>query len=391
MACSLSHTIDEIQSLVQKLIDEDIVRQKAITELAVQFDNANIAKDNLSKAYEKCNDIPQESRALIDTYGPGQQMSPVEYHIILEYRFMISLFLVDAIYPVCGKTCLDSFEEHAVHYKELSGIKYRHVNMDNYTNDFKLDLSSFEQFQKFVNMYEQFQIFLDMVDLLKNFLAIKPHAMSTLSNKSLASFFKCILDSGATHHMSHLLASFISLNLNSSKSIVAANGDFMPLAGIGSFDTPSIALSDVYYIPNLTMNLASISEICDSLCDVNFFDSNCSIYDQKTHKVVGTGHRKRDLYVLDHFRDIQDTASISVDLSSFWLNRSSSAFYLWHSRLGHVFGSRLCFLASTRALEKLDTHDISDCSGCKLAKFSTLPFSNSVLGIEKRLGHYQIY
>ncbi|GKD87375.1 hypothetical protein Tco_1358529 [Tanacetum coccineum] len=67
MACSLSHTIDEIQALVQKLIDEDIVRQKAITELAVQFDNANIAKDNLSKAYEKCNDIPQESRALIDT------------------------------------------------------------------------------------------------------------------------------------------------------------------------------------------------------------------------------------------------------------------------------------------------------------------------------------
>ncbi|GJS14666.1 hypothetical protein Tco_0409138 [Tanacetum coccineum] len=68
MSCSLPHTIDEIYALVQKLTDEDIVRQKAIMELAVQFDNANTAKDDLRKTYEKCNDIPQESRAFIDTF-----------------------------------------------------------------------------------------------------------------------------------------------------------------------------------------------------------------------------------------------------------------------------------------------------------------------------------
>ncbi|GJV87666.1 retrovirus-related pol polyprotein from transposon TNT 1-94 [Tanacetum coccineum] len=88
--------------------------------------------------------------------------------------------------------------------------------------------------------------------------------------------------------------------------------------------------------------------------------------------------RQGDLYVLDHFRDIHGTASSSVDLSSFWLNRFSSAFYLWHSWLGHVSGSRLRFLASTGALGKLDAHDISNCSGCKLAKFLALPFSNSI-------------
>nr|GEW23136.1 hypothetical protein [Tanacetum cinerariifolium] len=68
MACSLPHTIDEIKALVEKLIDEDIVRQKSIAELAVQFDNANTIKDDMRKTYEKCNDIPQESRALIDTF-----------------------------------------------------------------------------------------------------------------------------------------------------------------------------------------------------------------------------------------------------------------------------------------------------------------------------------
>ncbi|GJZ06275.1 hypothetical protein Tco_0540068 [Tanacetum coccineum] len=68
MACSVPHTDDEVEALVQKLIDEDMVRQKAIMDLALQLDNACTAKDDLRKAYEKCNDIPQESRALIDTF-----------------------------------------------------------------------------------------------------------------------------------------------------------------------------------------------------------------------------------------------------------------------------------------------------------------------------------
>ncbi|GJZ76838.1 hypothetical protein Tco_0641510 [Tanacetum coccineum] len=52
MTCSVPHNDDEIQALVQKLIDEDMVRQKAILDLALQFDNACTAKDDLKKAYE---------------------------------------------------------------------------------------------------------------------------------------------------------------------------------------------------------------------------------------------------------------------------------------------------------------------------------------------------
>nr|GEV55193.1 hypothetical protein CTI12_AA595590 [Tanacetum cinerariifolium] len=68
MTCSVSHTDDEIQTLVQKQIDEDMIRQKAILDLTLQFENACTAKNDLRKAYEKCNDISQESRALIDTF-----------------------------------------------------------------------------------------------------------------------------------------------------------------------------------------------------------------------------------------------------------------------------------------------------------------------------------
>ncbi|GJY68382.1 hypothetical protein Tco_0471364 [Tanacetum coccineum] len=68
MACSLPHTDSEVEALVQKLIDEDKGRQNAILDLALQFENSCTAKDDLRNAYEKCNDISQESRALIDSF-----------------------------------------------------------------------------------------------------------------------------------------------------------------------------------------------------------------------------------------------------------------------------------------------------------------------------------
>ncbi|GJT99993.1 hypothetical protein Tco_1110332 [Tanacetum coccineum] len=68
MVCSLPHTDSEVEALVQKLIDEDKGRQNAILDLAFQFENSCTVKKNLRNAYEKCTDISQESRALIDSF-----------------------------------------------------------------------------------------------------------------------------------------------------------------------------------------------------------------------------------------------------------------------------------------------------------------------------------
>jgi hypothetical protein len=59
------------------------------------------------------------------------------------------------------------------------------------------------------------------------------------------------------------------------------------------------------------------------------------------------------LYILDELK--VSSATTSVDLSPFHLNPFSSSFYLWHSRLGHFLSTHLIFLASTRALENLQT------------------------------------
>ncbi|GJZ39934.1 hypothetical protein Tco_0586497 [Tanacetum coccineum] len=83
MAYSLSHTINEIHALVYKLMDGDKARQNAILELTVQFHNACTAKDDMKKAYEKCNDIPQESRALIDTFLKEKSYKDYEINLAI--------------------------------------------------------------------------------------------------------------------------------------------------------------------------------------------------------------------------------------------------------------------------------------------------------------------
>ncbi|GKA57959.1 hypothetical protein Tco_0757147 [Tanacetum coccineum] len=68
MACSLPHTDSEVEALVQRLINEDKGRQDALLELAFRFEDSCAVRDDLRKAYEKCTDISQESRALICTF-----------------------------------------------------------------------------------------------------------------------------------------------------------------------------------------------------------------------------------------------------------------------------------------------------------------------------------
>ncbi|GJS56287.1 hypothetical protein Tco_0629649 [Tanacetum coccineum] len=67
MACSLPLTDSEVEALVQRLINEDKGRQDVLLNLAFQFEDSCAVRDDLRKDYEKCNDISQESRALICT------------------------------------------------------------------------------------------------------------------------------------------------------------------------------------------------------------------------------------------------------------------------------------------------------------------------------------
>nr|GEX67382.1 hypothetical protein [Tanacetum cinerariifolium] len=101
MAYSLPHTIDEIQALFQKLIEEDIVRQKAIMELAVELENASTTTDDLRKGYEKCNDIPQESHALIDTFLKQESDKDCKMHLAMYSKAVGTLTTIESLKKPC--------------------------------------------------------------------------------------------------------------------------------------------------------------------------------------------------------------------------------------------------------------------------------------------------
>ncbi|KAH7692231.1 hypothetical protein IHE45_01G051500 [Dioscorea alata] len=116
--------------------------------------------------------------------------------------------------------------------------------------------------------------------------------------------------------MSPDIDSFVSVNSALSLFVMTADGTSMPLAGIGSVRTSRLSLSDVYHIPSLTLNLASVAQLCDSGLSVLFTSTNCYVQDPRSQKVIGSGRREGGLYVLDELK-LSDVAASSVDLSSF--------------------------------------------------------------------------
>ncbi|GJS21105.1 hypothetical protein Tco_0449737 [Tanacetum coccineum] len=59
-------------------------------DLAVQFDNASAAKQDLRQAYEKCNDIPQDTRNLIDTFLKRESDKDYEMNLAM-YRKTVKI------------------------------------------------------------------------------------------------------------------------------------------------------------------------------------------------------------------------------------------------------------------------------------------------------------
>ncbi|KAI3769398.1 hypothetical protein L6452_00500 [Arctium lappa] len=222
-----------------------------------------------------------------------------------------------------------------------------------------------------------------ITEQLQKLLDVQSHAMfvsspigQSISNESGMHSTTWILDSGASFHMSPNSKLFASLNPMPSVPVMTADGTPMPLAGIGSIVSSNFSLPNVYHIPKLSLNLVSVGQLFDSGYKVSFSPDSCCVQDPRTQKLIGTGRRRGGLYVLDELR-LPVAVAHSADLSSFRLSSKSSSFYLWHSRLGHVSAYRLKYLVSSGNLGNLQVHDISNCSGCKLAKFSALPFKLS--------------
>ena len=120
----------------------------------------------------------------------------------------------------------------------------------------------------------------------QKFLAAQSQAMSASFHIGLSSSSPLcvssslwVIDFGASHHISPDLSSFVSLSPNSSTLVMTADGTAMPLVDVGSIVIPSLSLSNVYHIPTLTLNLVSVSQLCQLGYLASFSSSTCYVQD----------------------------------------------------------------------------------------------------------------
>ncbi|KAK3032074.1 hypothetical protein RJ639_036288 [Escallonia herrerae] len=187
----------------------------------------------------------------------------------------------------------------------------------------------------------------EIADILKQVLSNtgNPHstALSTISGNS-SRFF----DSGCCNHMTSHPTIFSSKSeITNSPVIHTTDGSHMHASHNGHVSTSTLTLSDTYFIPNLTLNLISVGQLCELGLDLHFTSSGCSVQDPRTGQILGIGHKVGRLYELTNLCIPSKFSSKYYSAAS---TSSKTPMELWHSRLGHLSFNRLRSLVSSGQL-----------------------------------------
>uniref|UniRef100_A0A2N9G7K3 CCHC-type domain-containing protein n=1 Tax=Fagus sylvatica TaxID=28930 RepID=A0A2N9G7K3_FAGSY len=204
--------------------------------------------------------------------------------------------------------------------------------------------------------------------MVKQFLSSSDKVSSAVSGNTW------YFDSACCNHMSPDSQLFSSIIPTTHAPLIqTANGSHLAASHTGSVSTSTLSLSDTYLIPNLTLNLISVGQLCELGFDLWFGSSGCRVQDPRTNQVLGTGRRVGRMFELTSLHlpttSTPPPSHVAPTASVFPLS-------LWHLRLGHVSVQKLRTLISSGFLGQVK-HDSVDCVSCQLAKQPALSFNNS--------------
>jgi len=96
------------------------------------------------------------------------------------------------------------------------------------------------------------------------------------------------------------LAQFTSLKLKAEGHVTYKDNNRGRILGRGNVGTKkSTTIENVLYVEGLKHSLLSISQLCDKGYKVNFEANTCTISDEISGKVLFTGRRVNNIYLLD--------------------------------------------------------------------------------------------
>lgn len=227
------------------------------------------------------------------------------------------------------------------------------------------------------------------------------------------------VDSGATNHMCNCQENMVNFqNFSKPLEVNVANGEKVSTCGQGSvlvnLKGGIKTISNVYYVPKLSANLLSVSELNRKGYSVTFNDKQCTIFDGSV--VIATASCLNGVYQLDIvgnmvqyqvgseiamnsglegcdnvplYEELGSNAGSSNGKVKALLSSTELTQMVWHRRLGHL-NHRSMNLMKNGIVSgmKFQNTTFDPCTVCLQGKQTKLPFpkksmtrSNEILGL----------
>ena len=156
-----------------------------------------------------------------------------------------------------------------------------------------------------------------------------------------------IVDSGASHHMTHLrefLHGFEPVSADMPSIVFGAGGQTLPVAGMGTLivtacgsdQCTQLALAKVLYVPDLTVNLVSLSAVTARGGTASFNNNSCYIHHPDAEGPVLRATLQNDTEFPSLYTIAGASLLLPAGATAFSSNASSESADLWHQRLGHL-------------------------------------------------------
>jgi reverse transcriptase-like protein/gag-pre-integrase-like protein/integrase-like protein/Pol polyprotein len=187
-----------------------------------------------------------------------------------------------------------------------------------------------------------------------------------------------LYDSRSTCHISPFWHRFITFNAIPPHPISATNQGIFYAIGKGDLriNVPNndklvpIILKDMFYSPQISLTIISISHIVKAKKSVLFEDDFCYIKERGKGKVIGKIRESiNGLYKVEHMWSSASSATTAQEQVSI---------LMLHKRLGHISLQYICALIRSSAIQGLSVIDDNAsiiCDSCEYAKTTRKPIS----------------
>ena len=109
-------------------------------------------------------------------------------------------------------------------------------------------------------------------------------------------------------------------------TIYTADGTPMLVSHKGTISSPCLSLSDIFYIPKLSLNLLYVGQICELGIDLLFTNHGVDVLDPWTSQVLGTGHKVGRMFKVHDLKIPSQVVSACSSWSSILISSSIVSF-----------------------------------------------------------------